>query len=398
MKVIRLSLEQLRKFLDSYQGLTYPNEFKGKEGIINLFERIGSIQFDPLNVIGRNADLVLFSRIPNYKESILTEMLYQDRILVDGWDKMMSIYLSKDYPYFEYIRRQKDMEVKQMLSYRRQLDALNYTNEVIDFIKENGPSFAKDINLGKSEKTVWGHGNVSSVVCDYLWHIGKIGIFEKNNVVKKFDLIENLIDHKYLNKLAIEEKEFIKWYILRKIGSVGIYWHKMGPVWQSHFTLKESLRKNIIEELVLENKLSIVAVEGIKETLYIRTNDIRLLDINEIGEKKVKFIAPLDNLLWDRKFLNKVFNFDYTWEVYVPQEKRKYGYYVIPVLYGDKFIARFEPAGTRVNRDFTIKNWWWEKDVMVTEHMKKEIYQAFNQLTNFLACDSLEENFLDNYL
>lgn len=66
------------------------------------------------------------------------------------------------------------------------------------------------------------------------------------------------------------------------------------------------------------------------------------------------------------------------------------------MLYGDKFIARFEPAGTRTNRDFTIKDWWWEKDVMVTEHMKKEIYHAFNQLTNFLAFDSLEENFLDN--
>ena len=122
-----------------------------------------------------------------------------------------------------------------------------------------------------------------------------------------------------------------------------------------------------------------------KEDFYIRTNDIELLYKEVDISKKLKFIAPLDNLLWDRKFVLKVFDFDYTWEVYVPEDKRKYGYYVIPVLYGDRFIARFEPDGKRSLNNFSIKNWWWEKGVNPYKQMIEDICQAFNELTDFLG-------------
>lgn len=384
--IIYITKEQLRSFLIRYQGLSFPNEFEGKEGIIKLFNRIGSIQYDPLNVIGKNADLVLRSRILNYKEDVLTQMLYNDRTLIDGWDKMMSIYLTKEYPYFHHIRKQKNEEHHHMLERRNQLDALKYIEHVISYIKENGPTYPKDIDLGSSKKGTWGHGKISSVVCDYLWNIGRLGVAYKNNVIKKYDLIENLIDPKLIEEEPLNDiNEFLKWYVLRKIGSIGIYWSKPGPVWLNYFTSKGSARKQIIDVLLKENKLKLVEVEGMKEDFYIRTNDIELLYKEVDISKKLKFIAPLDNLLWDRKFVLKVFDFDYTWEVYVPEDKRKYGYYVIPVLYGDRFIARFEPDGKRSLNNFSIKNWWWEKGVNPDKQMIEDICQAFNELTDFLG-------------
>lgn len=92
----------------------------------------------------------------------------------------------------------------------------------------------------------------------------------------------------------------------------------------------------------------------------------------------VRLIAPLDNLLWDRAMILQLFGFDYTWEVYVPAAERKYSYYVIPVLGGDRFIARFEPqlAKTQIQ----ISNWWWEKDFTVTDEWRSQIRRALERL------------------
>jgi uncharacterized protein YcaQ len=399
MDTIHLTKEQLKSFLITYQGLSYPNEFEGEEGIIKLLKRVGSIQYDPLNVIGKNADLVLQSRIPEYRESMLKKMLYQDRTLIDGWDKMMSIYLTEDFPYFHHIRKAKERDVLSTLGYRNHLESMDFIDHVIDYIKENGPTYPKDIHLGSVEKGIWGHGKISSVVCDYLWNIGRLGIVEKNNVIKKFDLIENLIDLKLINNDPVSDmNDFLKWYVLRRIGSIGIYWSNSGPGWYNHFIYKEKLRKPIIKELVLENKLVNVKISGMKEDFYIRSEDIEILNRTQSDIKKIKFLAPLDNLLWDRKFLLQVFDFDYTWEVYVPEDKRKYGYYVIPVLYGNDLIARFEPAGKRSLNDFSIKNWWWEKDIQPTKEMIEEILLAFHHLTEFIGVSKISKKEIKDLL
>ena len=399
METIHLTKEQLKKFLITYQGLSYPSEFEGEEGIVKLFERLGSIQYDPLNVVGKNADLVLQSRIPEYRESMLTKMLYQDRILMDGWDKMMSIYLSKEFPYFHHIRKAKERDVLSTLGYRNHLESIDYVDHVINYIKENGPTYPKDIKLGSVEKGIWGHGKIASVVCDYLWNIGRLGIVEKNNVIKKFDLIENLIDKKWMNEDPLSNMhDFLKWYVLRRIGSIGIYWSKSGPGWYNHFIYKESVRKPVIRELLEEKKLALVKVSEMKEDFYIRTEDIQILNRKNEICKKVKFIAPLDNLLWDRKFLLQIFDFDYTWEVYVPEDKRKYGYYVIPVLYGTDLIARFEPAGKRSSNDFSIKNWWWEDNINITKELVDEIGNAINNLTQFLGTSQIPQEVIFDML
>ena len=110
-----------------------------------------------------------------------------------------------------------------------------------------------------------------------------------------------------------------------------------------------------------------VAVEGIAQApLFIRSSDVSLLDLaasEDDAPPAASFIGPLDNLIWDRDLIRWLFGFDYTWEVYKPAAQRKYGHYVLPVLYGDRFIARVEPIFDRKARVLTIVNWWWEAGV-----------------------------------
>jgi uncharacterized protein YcaQ len=112
MQVINISKEELRRFLVVYQGLYTNNTFIGEEGIKKFIERVGCIQYDPLNIVGRNADLVIQSRIEDYDPVMLEDLLYNKRELIDGWDKMMSIYCTEDWPYFERIRNKKKKKLK----------------------------------------------------------------------------------------------------------------------------------------------------------------------------------------------------------------------------------------------------------------------------------------------
>jgi hypothetical protein len=100
-------------------------------------------------------------------------------------------------------------------------------------------------------------------------------------------------------------------------------------------------------------------------------------------------MAPLDNLLWDRNMLRELFDFEYRWEVYKSVAERKYGYYVLPVLYGDKFIARFEPGKDRANQALIIKKWWWEPGTKPSAAMRHALQLCFQRFRNYLGNDSL---------
>ena len=101
-------------------------------------------------------------------------------------------------------------------------------------------------------------------------------------------------------------------------------------------------------------------------------------------------LAPLDNLLWDHRLRKALFGLDYSWEVYVPVEKRRYGYYVLPVLYGDQFVARFEPGRDKRRGVFIIKNWWWEPGITPDAQMQSALLACFRRFLGYLDLPRLE--------
>ncbi len=383
---MKISKEDACRFLVSYQHLNDSTALYGTEGILEYIRKVGCIQYDPLNIIGRNADLVLQARVKDYNVTMLEHLLYKERALLDGWDKMMSIYSSEDWPYFHLAREQRGKETIAVLEHRKQSEALLYTDAVMDNLMQNGPMLPKQIPLGAATASSWGHRNLSSATMDYLFHIGKIGVYQKNNVNKVYDLIENLLPADILNQPNPFESEydFCKWYVYRRIGSVGMLWNRNGGGWLGQFISDKKLRQRILDEYVAEGLLQRVEVTGIPDPFYIRSEDVHF-DIDKVNESDtMRFIAPLDNLLWDRDMVSKLFGFDYSWEVYLPAAKRKYGYYVIPVLYKNRFVARFEPE--KSNDHVRVKNWWWEKDIQVTGELKDYAMQAVENFSmkNFL--------------
>ena len=390
----QISNETARNFLVSHQDLNDSRALEGYEGAVSYLRKVRCIQFDPLNVVGRNPDLVLQARVRNYRPEILADLLYRDRILVDGADKMLSIFPREDYPKMARIRKATAEELTGILSRRGSSEALDILEEVREYIRANGPQPASGIDIGgRAKEGRWGHKKLSSAALDYLYHSGQLGISAKIGTQKVYDLIENLLPEEILNgKDPFDtDRDFLKWYVMRRIGSIGLVWNRNAGAWLGHFLGDQRLRTEIIRELTEEGALLAFRVEGSKETFYMRKEDAGDLE-KGADDPVARFIAPLDNLIWDRGMTEEIFHFRYSWEVYTPVVKRKYGYYVLPVLYRNRFVARFEPESSNGKEPLRIKNWWWEPDVAVTEEMTEAIRDAFRRFSMYLGVEMMPDD------
>jgi uncharacterized protein YcaQ len=148
-----------------------------------------------------------------------------------------------------------------------------------------------------------------------------------------------------------------------------------------------------LTRLLGQGKVVEVHVEGIEPPLYMRSKDKSRLDKtldSDSPSPRATVMAPLDNLLWDRRLAKELFDFDYRWEVYKPVAERRYGYYVLPVLHGDRFIARFEPGRDKKSGALIIKKWWWESGVTPSNRVQSDLRHCIKQFLSYLGTDNLQ--------
>ena len=374
--------QQIRRGLAHYQNIDHSEKLYGTDGIKKLMRKLHSIQYDPLNVVGRNADLVLQARIADYRSEMLEYLLYTEHFLTDGFDKEMCIYITEDFERFENVRQIQAQSAERTLSYRGQTEALNILQEVRAFVSANGLTGTKDISIGEVRESRWGHKKLSSAALDYLYTKGELCVAKKIGTQKQFDLTERVIPKDYFSGFRFMTiEQFLDWYVKRRIAGVGILWGKRDGAWQGNYLWDNELRKSTIARLAEKGELKVIHVEGITEEFYCCEDFLESLK-SERASDYARFIAPLDNMIWDRKMTESIFDFSYSWEVYTPVSKRKYGYYVLPVLYNDSFVARFEAVPVSKGKCFEIKNWWWEKGVLTDEKITNTIMEEMERFAD----------------
>jgi uncharacterized protein YcaQ len=386
---LRISKEQARRFLLSYQGLNQSREFSGKTGVLKYIRRVGCIQYDPLDVVGQNPHLVLQARVADYQPGMLRELLYEDRQLLDGWDKNMSIYATEDWPYFERVR------YAARNNQGRSAEAVRSILPIVrTAIEEHGPISSLDLEMNDIVDWSWTPTRLARAALESMYFWGELVVHHRIHTRKVYDfayrcLPEDLLSIPDPNPI---DSKFQDWYVQRRVGSVGLLWNRSGEAWLGMLSIKSKERKVSLERLIEGGKILQIEIEGFKEPFYIRNQDMarleQSLNITDPQPRAV-VIAPLDNLLWDRRLLKEMFYFDYRWEVYVPSQQRRYGYYVLPILYGDRFIARFEPYMDKTRGILSIKNWWWEPGVTLNEQMQFDLQQCFQRFLRYLGRDQL---------
>ncbi|MBI9099035.1 MAG: YcaQ family DNA glycosylase [Spirochaetaceae bacterium] len=388
MEKIRITQALARKFLVAYHSLDRYSPYGKEKGILEYFQKAGSVQFDPLDICGKNAELVLQARIRNFRPSDLYRLLYKKRLLTEGWDKMMCIYNISDYPYF---KRKRDQD----LAYYNSKDAEELrmiAEKVLVEIKNRGPLSSLDLDFHEKIDWSWAPAKLSRAALEILFFSGKLAIESRIHSRRKYDLVEKLIPGEYLSAKDPNEKDdkYYDWSVKRRLGSIGLYYDKSGDGWLG--IIKKAERDKSLRRLLETDEIIPIEIIDLPFNFYIRREERDLMEKILTGKrkitKKITFLAPLDNFMWDRFLIETLFGFQYRWEVYKPAVERKYGYYVLPVLYGDRIIARFEPVRNKKGLSLSIKNWWWEKGVKPDDTMKKSIEKAIGDYAQFLEVET----------
>ena len=395
MKII--TKEQARRFILLKQGLIGPYRYIGKQGAYDFIREAGCIQYDPVDVCGKNAELTLQSRVKGFTKKNLQDLLYKDRLLVDYPDKELSIWPSEDWPYFSSYRERS-------LQMGKTFDGLaELETEAISYIKDNGPVCSDSLPI---EGEIFWHSSMhwsghwdrkspaARSVLEQLYTDGKLLIHHKNGSRKYYDLAEKYLPAEILeaDNPFEDESKFMSWRVLRRIGAVGLLWDKTSTAFVGMY-LKADERKKILAELEQEGKIRSVYIEGIKLPFYYRSeyDDLMQSVLEETADLKprMSFIAPLDPLMWDKSLVQAIFDFKYSWEIYTPAVKRKYGYYTLPIIFGDRFIGRIEAVPDKKDKVLQVKGLWWESDVKVTKKINNALEKTLKQFAKFNDCQSV---------
>jgi Uncharacterized protein conserved in bacteria len=392
--MITLTCRQARQFILLKHGLLGGYRFIGKAGALEFIRQVGCIQYDPIDICGRNAELVLQSRIKGFTKAMLAGLLYTDRALVDYPDKNLSIIPVEDWPYFERYRQ----------AGRRH--ATKYpgmhilTEQARIHIEKNGAVCSDDLKLEGDmhwrSAIHWSAGsNLSRSVLEQMYSTGELVVHHKKGTRKYYDLANRYISTELLEAAEPlpDEFEHQKWRVLRRIGAVGFLWNRPSDAWLNIWGLKSSARSMIFDCLLEEGKIFEISVEGIRDAFFCRCEDMPLIKSVQQGlahKFRCELIAPLDNFIWDRKLIKALFGFDYTWEIYVPADKRKYGYYVLPLLYGESFIGRAEAIAERKSRTLIVKNIWYEDGVKQTKKLRATLSGCFKRFAGFNGCGNVQ--------
>lgn len=348
-----------------------------------VFEHLGSVQFDPLKPVGRNHDLVLQARVPGYQVDDWEKLAYKDRFILDAWDKQASLVLMKDWPVRRVYHTWHEAWWR-----GRVLDAHPEAVEtVLKELLERGPltSSLFDFQIHKDEwQGSWYGPKLTKNVLRALWHTGIVVTHSRKYGHHVYDLAERVVPAEHYHARAPSERESVEWLVKLRHQAVGLLRPNASwEVWS--LNIKAPERKQVIADLVRRGDLVAVEVEGVG--FHVLPEVLETLAAAEPVNRMI-FVAPLDQIMWDRKAVAHLFGFDYLWEVYKPEKDRRWGYYVLPVFYQDRFVARFDSRSK--NGIWELYAWYWEPGVVPDTEMLAAVEKTVARFKAYLGAEKVK--------
>ena len=328
--------------------------------MLEIFRRFGSIQFDPIDVAGRTHDLMLHARVAGYDPAWCTE-LYERGQIFEAYNKGLSFVLASEFPWFRAPLRSRPPSV---LAENRKV-----AKRVLEQIRAEGPLSSLDFERERGTTVDWFGVPTNTVraVLEAYTSTGVLGLARREGNRRYYDLLERLLPADLrTRKVPLPEQLRHKMHSryrahgLLGASSGGDVFGGLGPAkpdprWPSN-PGRTALRQGLVDD----GELVPVDVEGVRGKRFVLREEVGLLEAPPESIPSVAFLPPFDPLVWDRGLLASLFEFDYVWELFHPPAKRRWGWYVLPILFGDRFVGRIEPRIDRADGAVHVLGLWWE--------------------------------------
>lgn len=377
------------------QGLLASPERKVTRSVLqDLIEQIGFVQIDSINVVERAHHLTLASRLDSYQHEHLTHLLEKDRSLFEHWTHDASAIPTKWFSYWKPRFRYNRERIRLNGWWRRLIgdDPDRILNHVRERITREGPLRSQDFEHDRGgESSAWWGWKPQKAALEFLWSTGELMVSRRENFQKIYDLAERVFPtHHALTEPA--EAEYVEWacstalerLVIATPKEIADFWHAIKSA-QAKQWCDEALRTRRIAPVIVQSS------NGIKERPSFALVDWeeRLRNLPDPLER-IRLLCPFDPVLRDRARLQRLFGFDYRFEAFVPEPKRQYGYYVLPMIEGDRLVGRLDPKFHRARSVLEIRRVFWEPNIRETRVRRRKLDEATMRLARMIGAKRIE--------
>jgi len=368
----------------------------GPARLKRLVRDLGFVQVDTINVLDRAHDLIIWTRLPGYDRPWLTELLESDRALFEHWTHDASLIPVEFFPYWRH--RFAAHAPNRWLLDRMGAEWERTRELVLARIRAEGPLMSRDFEHARppGQNGAWWGWKPQKAALEHLWRRGDLMIAGRRNFQKIYDLTERVIPARHLKKETPDRPALVDWACrsaLTRLGlaspsEIGAFWRTI-KLPEARAWCKEALKRGEVEQVLLAD-----ASPGLPpRKVYALANWKRRLHRVEVNDSALRLLCPFDPLVRDRARLQRLFAFDYRFEAFTPGSQRKFGYYVMPILDGDRIVGRFDPKLHRTRKGdcvLEIKGLWWEKGARPTRALRSRFYDSAEQLARFVGARRVE--------
>jgi uncharacterized protein YcaQ len=378
-----LTLKQIRRLALVGQGLSKTDPFgRGINAVERTIKQLHYIQIDTISVVQRAHLHVLNTRVSNFTEHMLHRLLAQRRTIFEYWSHAAAYLPMDDYRFY--------LPVMDAYAASRETDS-KLRRQILDRIRAEGPLQSRDFADPRSGKgSGWWDWKPSKRVLEHLFLSGELMVSERQGFQKVYDLRERVLPAD-TNTSMPSEQERGEFYVRRMLSALGIATAR--DIGYSRTAVAGFSQVNIqpmidaaLGSLLERGEISTVPFAG--ETCFVLATALEQLPA-KIARPRLRVLSPFDNLVINRRRLATLFNFDYQLECYVPQAKRRYGYFVLPLLLGDRFVGRMDCKIYRSEGTLVINNIWLESLTPMDDVLVHDLAQGLRQYANGVGCATI---------
>ncbi len=378
-----------RLFLDRHALTEAPSGPAKGAALADLIGRIGFVQVDSINTVERAHHMILWSRRQSYDPKALKQLLETDRVLWEHWTHDASILPVHTFGHWKHrFAKDRDRLVARWTGWQRQGFHEKF-DEILQHVSDHGPVTSADVGIGEERgKGGWWDWHPSKAALEYLWRVGELAVSRRDSFRKVYDLTERVLPEavRAASPTAEETQDWACQSALDRLGfatsgELAAYWALIGPEAAKDWVRTALARGDVVEA-------EVDGCDGTRRKAVIRPET--LAEPLPEPPMRLRILSPFDPALRDRKRAEFLFGFRYRIEVFVPEPKRTFGYYVFPVLEGARLVGRIDAKAFRDAGVLRVAGFWPEPEVTLGQQRLARLEAELARLARFSGCTAVE--------